>query len=113
MKAAEKILAEDLIFLDCALTGAKFKTALHTWENSDIKHPLDFILKPSACYYLSDGGYSRLYIACTDDTETVSLCIDSVSTKKVKEAWKRCIELRTDLEHTVKVALKLENMENQ
>ena len=110
MKIAEKIIAEELIFLDCALTGKPFREALKTWENGNIKDPLDFITGDDPQYYLSDGGYSRIYIHCPDDTdpECITLRLDSVSTDRVKHAWKQCKELISDIEKTVMVALKLE-----
>ena len=109
MEVAEKIIGEKLIFLDCALTGKNFKTALHTWENSGKIHPIDFITN-DMIYYLSDGGYSRIYASCTDDTDpsTIKLCLDTVSSEKVKKAWKRCPELIQDIEETIRVALKIE-----
>jgi hypothetical protein len=103
-----KVLAKELIDLDIALTGASFVTAVHTFTNSAIKHPLDFITN-SEIYYLSDGGYSRLFVTCQDETDwdSIALRLDSVSTTRVKNAWIQCTKLRSKVEDTIKVALRL------
>lgn len=103
MKIEQKIIAEKLIFLDCALTGKPFKSALHTWENSAIRDPLDLL---DRLYYLSDGGYSRVY-AIENDDGTASLRLASESLEHTKIAWKRSKELIADIENTINVAIKL------
>lgn len=82
-------LKEQLIFLDCALTGKTQADAIHMSKNQDITR--------DRLYYLSDGGYSR--IVFNDDTCKIFLA--SESTDKVKTAWSRCEELIADVEKTL------------
>ena len=87
---------ELITFLDCALTGKPYEDCLHTFSNSSCKTPEEFYW--NKIYYLSDGGYSRLVYG---DYECKVL-LSNDSTPKVKDAWKRCIELRSDLENLMR-----------
>lgn len=89
-------LAEQIVWLDCFLTGASHHDAKHTNKNSIITHNLENFLEGD-CYYLSDGGYSRIYLNFDG-----KLCIDSVSTDKAKKNWEHAIELIRDIEFTAK-----------
>ena len=89
-------LSEQIVWLDCFLTGASHHDAKHTNKNSIITHDLENFLEGD-CYYLSDGGYSRIFLNFDG-----KLCLEVVSTDKVKKNWGYASELINDIEITAK-----------
>lgn len=82
---------EKLAFLDAALTGKSWKDVCH--NNSSQSMILeDFCFGKE--YYLSDGGYSRIFWSPDDN----KLVLTSNSRQEVKDAWKICKELIFDVE---------------
>lgn len=73
-----------LISLDRALTGKDETTAAHAARNQDsfFTDPTRFL--ESGGYYLSDGGYSRVFY----DPESESFQLSSVSRDEVKARWR-------------------------
>jgi hypothetical protein len=53
-------------------------------------------------WYLSDGGYSRLFVS--DDFKRI--CLDSVSTDRVKSYWDDTLDLRRYVERLLSEALE-------
>jgi hypothetical protein len=82
---------ELITHLDCALTGKPYEDCMHTF-NCVPHTPEEFIM--GDLYYLSDGGYSRLY---WDRWNGRGILVASESLDKVKEAVGRCKELIEDL----------------
>lgn len=76
-------LREVMIALDTALTGKSEKDAAHMALNQSafFDNPERFL--ESGGYYLSDGGYSRVFF--DPDTETFRL--SGVSRDQVKARW--------------------------
>jgi len=109
MKTNKKTFAEKVIYLDCALTGARFKDALRTWGAQGFTDPIQFFTDRNI-YYLSDGGYSRIVVNCSDEKkpESVKVFLASGATAKVQEGWGRSKELIADLENLLGAALKME-----
>jgi hypothetical protein len=77
--------------LDCALTGKTYKKCLETFQNSVCRKPDQLI--DGELYYLSDGGYSRIFF----HDFTLEIYLASESRDEVKVAWERCSELIADL----------------
>ena len=81
---------EKLACLDCILTG-------NSWEK--VRTPYQMEMTPKkffddGIYYLSDAGYSRIYL----DPVEIKLYLDSVSLEKSINRWKNYKELINDLE---------------
>jgi hypothetical protein len=76
-------LREVMIALDVALTGKPEKDAAHMARNQNafFDNPERFL--ESGGYYLSDGGYSRVFF--DPDTETFRL--SGISRDQVKARW--------------------------
>ncbi len=90
-----------LMTLDSALTGHRDEVVHQTLRNQIQWADADYWLMPDDCYYLSDGGYSRLKFDFNDNR----LFLTSNSLPKVKEAWERCPELRQDLNDAISKVL--------
>jgi hypothetical protein len=60
-------------------------------------------------WYLSDGGYSRLFIS----GDFKQICLDSVSTDKVKSRWDDSLDLRGYVERLLSEALAKLSHERQ
>lgn len=82
---------ELITFLDCALTGKPYRDCLHTF--TCVPHTPERLISGDL-YYLSDGGYSRLF---WDHWQDRGILVASESLKEVKEAFGRCKELVEDL----------------
>lgn len=82
---------ELITFLDCALTGKPYRDCLHTFHC--VPHTPERLISGDL-YYLSDGGYSRLF---WDHWQDRGILVASESLKEVKEAFGRCKELVEDL----------------
>jgi hypothetical protein len=82
---------ELITYLDCALTGKPYKHCLHTYDCVP-RSPEEFL--DGSIYYLSDDGYSRLD---WDHVYGKGVYITNESSNNVKEAFKRCSELVSDL----------------
>ena len=110
-----EVLAIDLFkdrvtFLDAALTRKRFDAIMQNWKNTPdkLKHPLKWA-EMSEPYYLSDGGYSRIFAKWDGENfDSVKLYLDSVSTESVKSAWGACKELIADVEESIKIAIRIE-----
>lgn len=82
---------ELITYLDCALTGKPYSDCTHTFVC--VPHSPEKLIGGDL-YYLSDGGYSRLYWDMWQDR---GILVASESLDKVKEAFGRCKELVEDL----------------
>lgn len=87
----EEILKDKIMFLDCALTRKTYKEVALTWKNSNFDLE-DFITGRE--YYLSDGGYSRIWFS--DISFQLRLSSNSLDTSTSN--WQYCKELITDIE---------------
>ncbi|MHC4640106.1 MAG: hypothetical protein ACYS32_00575 [Planctomycetota bacterium] len=97
---------DQVIYLDCALTGKNYKDALHMWNNQKLHHnPIEWLYEPE--YYLSDGGYSRMGFSEMNRR----LFLTSNSRKEVAESWKNCKELIADVENSILAAI--DHIENE
>lgn len=80
-----------LLRLDKLLTGKDDQTVKHTQHNAK-HHLLKLLLSydDEYLYYLSDGGYSRIYLSfySLDDFSRVAVNLDSVSRVEIKERWR-------------------------
>ena len=105
-----EIFKDKITYLDCALTQKKYSQCLHTYRNAPekMKDPLNWILS-SDIYYLSDGGYSRISTTWNgEDFDSVNIHLSSESRKETKESWERCKELISDVEDSIKIAVRIE-----
>ena len=91
MKTNQTQYRELITTLDCALTGKSYKQCLETFQNSACRKPDRLIA--GELYYLSDGGYSRIFF----HDFTLEIYLASESRDEVKVAWERCSELIADL----------------
>ena len=82
---------ELITYLDCALTSKPYSDCTHTFVC--VPHSPEKLIGGDL-YYLSDGGYSRLYWDMWQDR---GILVASESLDKVKEAYGRCKELIEDL----------------
>lgn len=92
-------LQELLVKLDMALTGKTLKQAQHTSRNSAIKDVDGWLFGSGhdRCYYLSDGGYSRVTCeAIIDDPPRIYLTSNSL--QRVKDRWEDVKGLRAQIE---------------
>jgi len=78
---------ELIIALDCALTGKSYIECLHTYNS--VNHSVDKFLE-GELYYLSDGGYSRIY---WDIWNECGIRISGESRQEVKNAFLKEISL--------------------
>lgn len=102
-----KSLLARLFRIDALLTGKSWEDLCHTAAQYKDVTLYDFIM--DRMYYLSDGGYSRLYWA---DEENGYLCLASESRDEVKEAWDKFPTLIKDLNKFVCEKVKdKENLE--
>lgn len=85
---------ELITFLDCALTGKPYKDCLHTFTS--VRHSILQFLQGDL-YYLSDGGYSRLFWSMWHKGGENAIGVASESLQEVKDAFPRCKELVQDL----------------
>ena len=89
--------------LDMALTGKSPKTVFRTSVNQRKK--VEEVLFDSFVYYLSDGGYSRIYVMEHYDeatkNESVRLVLGDESRPEVKYVW--------NLPHTMAIRTELLN----
>ena len=90
---------EKVAYLDAALTRKPWADVCHTARNYQTGGGTveDFTLNSHSggrMYYLSDGGYSRLFW----DEEGGCLRLASESRQEVKSAWVMCPELIADIE---------------
>lgn len=86
-------LQEQLAYLDAALTRKDW----HTVSNPNhIALGTPEVLFHD-CYYLSDGGYSRIAY----NRYTGRIFLTSNSRDEVKDGWKFCKELIEDVENTL------------
>lgn len=84
--------------LDMFLTRKTQRDVEHTSRNSSIQRPEDFIEgRGDNCYYLSDGGYSRIGF----NLETGRLFPTYNSLPIVFERWEFCKELRREVESEI------------
>lgn len=76
-------LRDVMIALDMALTGKPEKDAAHMARNQSafFENPERFL--ESGGYYLSDGGYSRVFF----DPDTEAFRLSGVSRDQVKARW--------------------------
>src|SRR6516164_7199915 len=84
--------------LDLALTGKLPHEVARSWRNSDPSHhdPASWAYA-SDCYYLSDGGYSRIGY----NVETGHLFLTSNSREAVRQQWRDCKELIAGVEQAI------------
>lgn len=85
--------------LDTYLTGKDERAVAHTARSNNVSAESLIAGPGDRAYYLSDGGYSRVYIHIL--SEELPLCLTSNSTDKVKARWKECRELRQAVENEV------------
>lgn len=93
--------AEKVQRLDALLTGKNVKEVAHTWRNNLQAHnPLEWL---TVLYYLSDGGYSRVFFRLSDFT----LQLASGSRQEVSDKfWSTdCRNLAKEVENEIKEAL--------
>jgi hypothetical protein len=86
---------EKIAYLDAALTGKDWRAVSHSalYQNANPD-----VLYCGAMYYLSDGGYSRVYF----DDSSGRLLLASESRNEVKASWINCRELISDVESAVR-----------
>lgn len=90
-------LTVDLWILDAALTGRDSREG----RGNDCKIvSCDDFYTPSGMFYLSDGGYSRVYYNGLLDKPI--LCLASESRDEVKARWADMLTIRWRIEHTMK-----------
>lgn len=86
--------------LDIALTGESSHCDRHAGQmRNKPKSVEEWYNRPE--WYLSDGGYSRIWL-----DEDGHIFLTSNSTDKTKAAWERCIELRNDVETLTKAFIR-------
>ena len=95
-----------LAHLDAALTRKSWRDVHHT---ATAQQPTPEKLVYGELYYLSDGGYSRVWW----DGEARHLCLASESSPGVKDGWKNCKELIEDIERDIEddIARQLQALE--
>jgi hypothetical protein len=97
----QEILFTFLRGLDVILTGKSPAEAIHTSVNQ-IRNVRDMI-EDGVEYYLSDGGYSRIFIGLKYDEdskqEVIRFSLTDNSTSKVKLNWNHsvAVEIRRDI----------------
>jgi len=69
--------------LDSKLTGKSMEVCEKTFKDSGANTVEELVW--GRLYYLSDGGYSRLFFY--DESHT---CLSSESREEVKKAWENC-----------------------
>jgi len=85
--------------LDQALTDKKWSRVEQTYRNQPPLHdPVNWL---GRLYYLSDGGYSRIWC---DDHGHLSLASESLP--DVKSSWPRCQYLIAEVERDIAAAIK-------
>ena len=98
--------ADKVQMLDAALTGKGSQDVAQTWRNKPRHHePANWF--EAGEYYLSDGGYSRVFWSIWSEC----LCLTSNSTDAVKARWANCKELIADVEAEIIKALGGHNEE--
>jgi len=96
--------SEDLVFgelmerLNSALTGNSIQVVMAL---SRFTKTIEDFLCGDSTYYLSDGGYSRVY--WSDATEHGSICLDGVSLERPKRMWNdsEVLSLRGEIESLI------------
>lgn len=87
-----------LATLDAALTGRPWKDVLHTARYRQATLDNLVFAGGDRAYYLSDGGYSRVYVDDRDEP-VYRLFLTSNSRDEVKRQWDYCRELVADVEN--------------
>lgn len=98
MNYLQRILAKLMIELDSKITGKDLETAKHTY--SMIPGKLSDFLFMGGSYYLSDGGYSRLWYL-----EDGGIVVTSESRKEIKEAFTKEKELVKEINQVIQEIL--------